>query len=153
MVTIKYTCNKHVLLSSLEKFQKCFHRSGLGFYFTPGSSRLLFDYYWLVFSSPPLRKIPGRSHQTQAFFQKHILQFVLCCCTLATRYLQVKRISQCNKSRQKEYFSNVFLDQIRTQRTLPLICGTVKRFLLFGDHDGDVFATGGEMEIVQVCTV
>ncbi|RMX48106.1 hypothetical protein pdam_00002687 [Pocillopora damicornis] len=38
---------------------------------------------------------------------------------------------------------------IRTQRTLPLICGTVKRFLLFGDHDGDVFATGGEMEIVQ----
>ena len=24
---------------------------------------------------------------------------------------------------------------------LPLICGTVKRFLLFGDHDGDVFAT------------
>ena len=34
---------------------------------------------------------------------------------------------------------------------MPLICGTVKRFLLFGDHDGDVFATGGEMEIVQVC--
>lgn len=26
----------------------------------------------------------------------------------------------------------------------------MKRFLLFGDHDGDVFATGGEMEIVQV---
>ena len=42
------------------------------------------------------------------------------------------------------------LFQIRTQRTIPLICGTVKRFLLFGDHDGDVFATGGEMEIVQV---
>ena len=41
--------------------------------------------------------------------------------------------------------------QIRTQRTVPLICGTVKRFLLFGDHDGDVFATGGEMEIVQAC--
>lgn len=38
---------------------------------------------------------------------------------------------------------------IRTQRTVPMICGTVKRFLLFGDHDGDVFATGGEMEIVQ----
>ena len=43
--------------------------------------------------------------------------------------------------------------QIRTQRTVPLICGTVKRFLLFGDHDGDVFATGGEMEIVQACDV
>ena len=44
----------------------------------------------------------------------------------------------------------MILFQMRTQRTIPLICGTVKRFLLFGDHDGDVFATGGEMEIVQV---
>lgn len=34
-----------------------------------------------------------------------------------------------------------------------MICGTVKRFLLFGDHDGDVFATGGEMEIVQVSEI
>uniref|UniRef100_A0A6P8HCY5 Structural maintenance of chromosomes flexible hinge domain-containing protein 1-like isoform X2 n=1 Tax=Actinia tenebrosa TaxID=6105 RepID=A0A6P8HCY5_ACTTE len=38
---------------------------------------------------------------------------------------------------------------IRTIRTIPYICGTVKRFLLFGDFEGDVFATGGEMEIVQ----
>ncbi|KAK3749266.1 hypothetical protein QZH41_004958 [Actinostola sp. cb2023] len=38
---------------------------------------------------------------------------------------------------------------IRTIRTIPHFCATVKRFLLFGDHDGDVFATGGEMEIVQ----
>ena len=34
-----------------------------------------------------------------------------------------------------------------------MICGTVKRFLLFGDHDGDVFATGGEMEVVQVSEI
>ena len=36
---------------------------------------------------------------------------------------------------------------------LPLICGTVKRFLLFGDHDGDVCHSGSEMEIVQACDV
>ncbi|EDO36680.1 predicted protein [Nematostella vectensis] len=38
---------------------------------------------------------------------------------------------------------------VRSQRTVPVVCGTVKRFLLFGDHDEDVFATGGEMEIIQ----
>ncbi|CAK8672425.1 unnamed protein product [Clavelina lepadiformis] len=38
---------------------------------------------------------------------------------------------------------------VRTQRTIPLICGTIRRFLLYGDYDGDVFAVGGEMEIIQ----
>ncbi|CAH3190669.1 unnamed protein product, partial [Porites lobata] len=50
---------------------------------------------------------------------------------------------------QRVNISRAFYDWIRMQQTLPLICGTVKRFVLFGDHDGDVFATGGEMEIVQ----
>ena len=38
---------------------------------------------------------------------------------------------------------------IKTQRSIPAVCGTIQRFLLYGDHDGDVFATGGEMEIIQ----
>ena len=58
-----------------------------------------------------------------------------------------------NGSCESWHMNLLFSLQIRTQRTLPLICGTVKRFLLFGDHDGDVFATGGEMEITQVRTV
>ncbi|CAM1306290.1 TMPRSS15 (predicted), partial [Pycnogonum litorale] len=29
------------------------------------------------------------------------------------------------------------------------MCGTVQRFLLHGDHDGDTYATGGEVEILQ----
>ena len=33
------------------------------------------------------------------------------------------------------------------------MCGTIQRFLLHGDHEGDVFATGGEMEIIQVCNI
>ncbi|XP_046854704.1 structural maintenance of chromosomes flexible hinge domain-containing protein 1-like isoform X2 [Xenia sp. Carnegie-2017] len=40
-------------------------------------------------------------------------------------------------------------DLVKTQRSLPVICGVIQRFLLYGDHDGDVFATGGEMEIIQ----
>nr|CAB3266390.1 structural maintenance of chromosomes flexible hinge domain-containing protein 1-like [Phallusia mammillata] len=38
---------------------------------------------------------------------------------------------------------------VRTQRTVPIICGTIRRFLLCGDYDGDVYAVGGEMEIIQ----
>ncbi|XP_038051940.1 structural maintenance of chromosomes flexible hinge domain-containing protein 1-like [Patiria miniata] len=38
---------------------------------------------------------------------------------------------------------------VRTFRTMPHITGTIKRFLLYGHHEGDVFATGGEMEIAQ----
>ncbi|XP_070535302.1 structural maintenance of chromosomes flexible hinge domain-containing protein 1-like [Ptychodera flava] len=38
---------------------------------------------------------------------------------------------------------------VRSIRTNPIIYGTIKRFLLFGHHEGDVFATGGEMEIIQ----
>ncbi|XP_071854423.1 structural maintenance of chromosomes flexible hinge domain-containing protein 1-like isoform X2 [Apostichopus japonicus] len=38
---------------------------------------------------------------------------------------------------------------VRTTRTNPIIYGTIKNFLLFGFHDGDVFATGGEMVLIQ----
>ncbi|XP_064651819.1 structural maintenance of chromosomes flexible hinge domain-containing protein 1-like isoform X2 [Lineus longissimus] len=38
---------------------------------------------------------------------------------------------------------------VRIQRTLPVTYGRINRFLLFGDHEGDVFATGGDIEIVQ----
>lgn len=48
---------------------------------------------------------------------------------------------------------NVICCQVRTQRTVPVICGTIRRFLLCGDYDGDVYAVGGEMEIVQVIAV
>lgn len=38
---------------------------------------------------------------------------------------------------------------VRTQRTVPIIVATVKRFLLYGDHEGDVYATGGDIELQQ----
>ncbi|CAH1248010.1 SMCHD1 [Branchiostoma lanceolatum] len=38
---------------------------------------------------------------------------------------------------------------VRTQRTVPIIYGTIQRFLLHGDYEGEVFATGGEMEMRQ----
>ncbi|XP_074656148.1 structural maintenance of chromosomes flexible hinge domain-containing protein 1-like [Tubulanus polymorphus] len=34
-------------------------------------------------------------------------------------------------------------------RTVPITYGKIKRFLLYGDHEDDVFATGGDMEISQ----
>jgi len=39
---------------------------------------------------------------------------------------------------------------IRTMRTLPALVGRIRRFYLYGDHNGeDVFATGGEIEFMQ----
>lgn len=36
---------------------------------------------------------------------------------------------------------------IKSQKTNPIYNGTVVHFLLFGNYDGDVFATGGQVEI------
>lgn len=40
--------------------------------------------------------------------------------------------------------------QVKITRTLPTIYGVIQRFLLFGDHDEEVYATGGDLEIMQV---
>ncbi|XP_063062611.1 structural maintenance of chromosomes flexible hinge domain-containing protein 1 [Engraulis encrasicolus] len=36
---------------------------------------------------------------------------------------------------------------VKSIKTLPLLFGTIKEFLLYGDHEGDVFATGGYVQI------
>ncbi|XP_053198801.1 LOW QUALITY PROTEIN: structural maintenance of chromosomes flexible hinge domain-containing protein 1 [Scomber japonicus] len=36
---------------------------------------------------------------------------------------------------------------VKSQKTQPIFNGTVIRFLLFGNHDRDVFATGGDVEV------
>jgi len=30
-----------------------------------------------------------------------------------------------------------------------MLLGTIKQFLLYGDHEGDVYATGGDIEVIQ----
>ena len=44
---------------------------------------------------------------------------------------------------------NLITFQVRITRTVPLLLGTIKRFLLYGEYDGDVFATGGDLEVIQ----
>jgi len=36
---------------------------------------------------------------------------------------------------------------VRIARVLPVAYGVVERFLLYGDFDGDVYATGGDVEV------
>ncbi|XP_065524143.1 structural maintenance of chromosomes flexible hinge domain-containing protein 1 isoform X1 [Lathamus discolor] len=36
---------------------------------------------------------------------------------------------------------------VKTIKTLPIFYGTIEKFFLYGDHDGDIFATGGEVQI------
>ncbi|XP_060056746.1 structural maintenance of chromosomes flexible hinge domain-containing protein 1 isoform X2 [Erinaceus europaeus] len=38
---------------------------------------------------------------------------------------------------------------VKTIKTLPLYYGSIVRFFLYGDHDGDVYATGGEVQIAM----
>lgn len=35
-------------------------------------------------------------------------------------------------------------------KTLPLFYGSIEKFFLYGDHDGEVYATGGEVQIAVV---
>ncbi|XP_065609251.1 structural maintenance of chromosomes flexible hinge domain-containing protein 1 isoform X2 [Cyrtonyx montezumae] len=36
---------------------------------------------------------------------------------------------------------------VKTIKTLPIFYGSIEKFFLYGDHDGDIFATGGEVQI------
>lgn len=49
-------------------------------------------------------------------------------------------------------FSNVFLShfQVKSVKTQPIVYGSVVQFLLYGDHEGDVYATEGYVQIALV---
>ncbi|XP_056340548.1 structural maintenance of chromosomes flexible hinge domain-containing protein 1 isoform X2 [Oenanthe melanoleuca] len=36
---------------------------------------------------------------------------------------------------------------VKTVKTHPILYGSIEKFYLYGDHDGDIFATGGEVQI------
>ncbi|KAM6350259.1 structural maintenance of chromosomes flexible hinge domain-containing protein 1 isoform 2-T2 [Podargus strigoides] len=36
---------------------------------------------------------------------------------------------------------------VKSVKTLPILYGSIEKFFLYGDHDGDIFATGGEVQI------
>ena len=42
--------------------------------------------------------------------------------------------------------------QVKIQRASAPLYGTIQCFMLYGDYEGDVFSTGGEVEIAQVST-
>lgn len=39
---------------------------------------------------------------------------------------------------------------MKTTKTHPIFYGSIEKFYLYGDHDGDIFATGGEVQIALV---
>ena len=48
----------------------------------------------------------------------------------------------------------LFFLKVRTSRTVPVVVGTIQRFILLGEHEEDeIFSTGGEMEIAQASAV
>lgn len=43
-----------------------------------------------------------------------------------------------------------FLIQVKSQKTQPILHGTIVQFLLYGDHAEDVLAAGGQVEVSLV---
>uniref|UniRef100_A0A803VUA2 Structural maintenance of chromosomes flexible hinge domain containing 1 n=1 Tax=Ficedula albicollis TaxID=59894 RepID=A0A803VUA2_FICAL len=41
---------------------------------------------------------------------------------------------------------------VKSVKTHPILYGSIEKFYLYGDHDGDIFATGGEVQIALVRT-
>lgn len=40
--------------------------------------------------------------------------------------------------------------QVKTVKTHPIIFGSIMQFLLYGDHEEDVYATGGHVQLAVV---
>lgn len=45
-----------------------------------------------------------------------------------------------------------FVLQVKSQKTSPILYGSVVQFLLYGNYKEDVYATGGEVEVALVRT-
>ncbi|KAK3701990.1 hypothetical protein RRG08_017880 [Elysia crispata] len=50
-----------------------------------------------------------------------------------------------------EWDSKIFKagHMVRILRTTPVLCGTIQAFYLYGEHEADVYATGGDIELLQ----
>lgn len=44
----------------------------------------------------------------------------------------------------------LFFMQVKSQKTVPIVYGSVIQFLLYGDYKEDVYATGGLVEVALV---
>uniref|UniRef100_A0A8C5ZDK9 Structural maintenance of chromosomes flexible hinge domain containing 1 n=1 Tax=Marmota marmota marmota TaxID=9994 RepID=A0A8C5ZDK9_MARMA len=53
------------------------------------------------------------------------------------------------KNKEAIYSGYIRNRKVKTIKTLPLFYGSIVRFFLYGDHDGEVYATGGEVQIAM----
>lgn len=97
--------------------------------------------------------------------EKQFLEWLQTCheqCDKQVRFVDyVDTVSRKDRAKSRQYPWAVFRaiewdgkrfkegQLVRTQRTVPIIIGTVRRFYLYGDYSENVFATGGEFEILQ----
>ncbi|XP_053383340.1 structural maintenance of chromosomes flexible hinge domain-containing protein 1-like isoform X2 [Mercenaria mercenaria] len=65
--------------------------------------------------------------------------------------LPKQRQSPWSAYKQVDWDGKVFKNGqlVKILRTNPPLLGSINRILLYGDHQGDVYATGGDLEIVQ----
>lgn len=101
----------------------------------------------------------------RASIEKHFLEWLQSCHEHSDKQIMFESfqetISRRDTQKYKQYpwavFNTIEWDGkrfkkgqlIRTQRTNPIIIGSIRRFLLYGDYTESVCATGGEVEIQQ----
>ncbi|KAH7937043.1 hypothetical protein HPB49_007560 [Dermacentor silvarum] len=101
----------------------------------------------------------------RASIEKHFLEWLQSCHEHSDKQIMFESfqetISRRDTQKYKQYpwavFNAIEWDGkrfkkgqlIRTQRTNPIIIGSIRRFLLYGDYTESVCATGGEVEIQQ----
>ncbi|KAH6928130.1 hypothetical protein HPB50_012121 [Hyalomma asiaticum] len=101
----------------------------------------------------------------RASIEKHFLEWLQSCHEHSDKQIMFESfqetISRRDTQKYKQYpwavFNAIEWDGrcfkkgqlVRTQRTNPIIIGSIRRFLLYGDYTDSVCATGGEVEIQQ----
>ncbi|KAH9383739.1 hypothetical protein HPB48_025505 [Haemaphysalis longicornis] len=101
----------------------------------------------------------------RASIEKHFLEWLQTCHERSDKQIlfqsYVESVSRRDTQKYKQFpwavFNAIEWDGrhykkgqlVRTQRTNPIIIGTIRKFLLFGDYQDSVCATGGEFEIQQ----
>ncbi|XP_069552437.1 structural maintenance of chromosomes flexible hinge domain-containing protein 1 [Brachyistius frenatus] len=110
--------------------------------------------------------VTGQKTSKRGNIQKEFMQWLLNCHEKHDKQVEflgyketITRTDLQTKKMQNPWatFSSIKCDgktyktgqRVKSQKTQPILYGTVARFLLYGHHDEDVFATGGQVELIR----
>lgn len=72
-------------------------------------------------------------------------------CMLLCIKIIVQMYKYCMGCKKRFNTAELFSLQVKILRTTPVFLGTIKNFYLYGEHEGDTFATGGMKHFLLLC--